>query len=156
MALPRSSSSGNEIVDRIQENLIAYFRLFAGLPGAAFVEEDVTWFVNSRDEPGNHVLRAHISSDSIDRRIDEIIGQFGQYADQIDWLVFPGCRPTDLGKHLEARGMPGGPGGTWMLADLTSLSGPPAVPSLSVVKGNVNLGGACEAGWCPEPVVGAG
>ena len=117
-----------EIVDQMQENLIAYFRLFAGLPGVTFAEEDVTWFVNTSDEPGNHILRTHISGDSIDRRIDEIIDQFSQYTDQIDWLVFPGCQPADLGKRLEARGMRGGLGGTWMLADLTSLPSTPAVP----------------------------
>jgi GNAT superfamily N-acetyltransferase len=117
-------------VDQMQENLIAYFRIFAGLPGAIFVEEDVTWFVNVKDEPGNHVLRTRISGDSIDRRIDEIIGQFSQYTDQIDWLVFPGCQPADLGKRLEARGMQAGLGGTWMLADLTaSLPSRPSVPA---------------------------
>jgi GNAT superfamily N-acetyltransferase len=124
------SSLSSTKVDLMQENLIAYFRIFAGLPGATFVEEDVTWFANVKDEPGNHVLRTRISSDAIDRRIDEIIVQFSQYTDQIDWLVFPGCRPADLGKHLEARGMQAGLGGTWMLADLTAaLPSAPTVPA---------------------------
>jgi GNAT superfamily N-acetyltransferase len=114
-------------VNRMQENLIAYFRLFADLPGAKFVEEDVTWFVNVKDEPGNHALRARITGDSIDQRIDEIISQFSQSADQIDWLVFPACQPADLGKRLEARGMQAGLGGTWMLADLTA--DPPSAPA---------------------------
>ena len=113
----------------MQENLIAYFRIFAGLPGATFVEEDVTWFVNTKAEPGNHVLRTCISSDAIERRIDEIFRQFSQYTDQIDWLVFPACRPADLGKRLEARGMQAGLGGTWMLADLAvAPTNAPAVP----------------------------
>jgi GNAT superfamily N-acetyltransferase len=126
----QSRSSGVEKVDQMQENLIAYFRIFADLPGATFAEADVTWFVNENGEPGNHVLRTRISgaSDSIDRRIDEIIRQFSQYTDHIDWLVFPGCWPADLGKRLEARGMKGGLGGTWMLADLTSLPSIPSVP----------------------------
>jgi GNAT superfamily N-acetyltransferase len=124
------SSSSIAKVDQMQENLIAYFRIFADLPGATFVEEDVTWFVNVKDEPGNHVLRTRISGDSIDRRIDEIIGQFSQYTDQIDWLVFPGCQPADLGKRLEARGMQAGLGGAWMLADLTAaLPSTPPVPA---------------------------
>jgi GNAT superfamily N-acetyltransferase len=113
----------------MQANLVAYFGQFAGLPGVTFVDTDVTWFVNARGEPDNHVLRTNITGDSIDRRIDEIIGQFGQHTDQIDWLVFPGCRPADLGKRLEARGMQSGPGGIWMLADLTSLPGAPAGPA---------------------------
>jgi GNAT superfamily N-acetyltransferase len=117
-----------EIVDQMQENLIAYFRLFAHLPGARFVEADVTWFVNAGAEPGNHLLRTYIDGDSIDQRIDAIISQISQHTDHIDWLVFPGCRPTDLGKRLEARGMRGGPGGIWMLADLASLTSAPTVP----------------------------
>jgi GNAT superfamily N-acetyltransferase len=130
----------------MQANLIAYFRLFAGLPGITFVEEDVTWLVSAKGEPGNHILRAQLPDDALDRRIGEIISQIGQYTDHIDWLVFPGCQPADLGKRLEAHGMKGGPdgawmlvgkiggpGGTWMLADLTSLPGAP------VVAGNFHI-----------------
>jgi GNAT superfamily N-acetyltransferase len=116
----------------MQQNLIAYFRMFSDLPGATFVDQDVTWFVNANGEPGNHVLRARISGDSsavIDARIDDIIGQFSQSADQIDWLVFPACQPSDLGKYLEARGMQAGLGGIWMLADLNEARpGTPHVP----------------------------
>jgi GNAT superfamily N-acetyltransferase len=121
-------------VDRMQENLIAYFRMFADLPGATFVERDVTWFVNAEGEPGNHILRTQILGDAIDRRIDEILGEVGQYADRIDWLVFPACRPASLGKHLEARGMQAGLGGTWMLADLEQ-----AQPSAPLAPGAFHI-----------------
>src|SRR4029450_1203907 len=100
-------------------NVIYYLRIYAVLPGPHFVEEDVTCFVNTSDEPGNHILRTRLPDNAIEERIDEMIGQFSQYTDQIDWLVFPACRPSDLGKRLEARGMQAGPGGIWMLADLT-------------------------------------
>lgn len=128
-----------ETVDRIQQNLIAYFRLFAGLPGITFVEEDVIW-IASEGLPGNLVLQTRISDDTVDRGIDEILSRIGQYTDSIDWFVFPGCRPADLGTRLAARGTEdaggpwrlfgkiGGPGGAWMVADLTCL---PAVPSVS-------------------------
>jgi GNAT superfamily N-acetyltransferase len=114
----------------IQENLIAYFRLFAGLPGITFIDQDVTWTASVSSAPGNQVLRTRLSGSSgaIERRIDELIAQFGQHADQIDWLVFPGDQPADLGQRLEARGMPGSLGGIWMLADLTAPSSAPAVP----------------------------
>jgi hypothetical protein len=128
-------------VDQMQENLIAYFRLFAGLPGITFVEEDVFWLVSPQDAPGSHVLRAHFSDDTVERRIDEVISQIGQYTDQVDWLVFPASQPADLGQHLEARGLAGGPdgswelvgkiggpGGTWMLANLEALPAAPAIP----------------------------
>jgi GNAT superfamily N-acetyltransferase len=119
--------SSSATADQIQENLIAYFRVFAGLPGTTFVEQDVAWFVNAKAEPGNHILRARLADDSTERRIDEIIGQISQHTDQIDWLVFPGCRPADLGMRLAARGMETGPGGIWMLADLAAS--PPSAPS---------------------------
>jgi GNAT superfamily N-acetyltransferase len=124
------SSSSITKADQIQENLIAYFRIFAGLPGTTFVEQDVTWFVNANGgEPGNHILRARLADDSADRRIDEIIGQVGQHTDQIDWLVFPGCQPADLGRRLEVRGMQASLGGIWMLAYLTAE--PPSAPSVA-------------------------
>ena len=134
MSQSRLSRSDIEKVDQMQENLIAYFRLFAGLSGVTFAEEDVTWFVNAKEEPGNHILRTQISGDSIDHRIDEIISQLSQYTDHIDWLVFPSCQPADLGKRLEARGMKGGPGGTWMLVDLTSPPSTPSVPDNFRIK----------------------
>jgi ribosomal protein S18 acetylase RimI-like enzyme len=43
-------------------------------------------------------------------------------------LVFPHDQPADLGKRLEARGMPGGPGGNWLWTDLTSLGANTTVP----------------------------
>ncbi|MBZ0296775.1 MAG: hypothetical protein K8L99_29710, partial [Anaerolineae bacterium] len=60
-------------------------------------------------------------------RIDALLEQIGQHIDQISWFVFPGDQPADLGKRLEARGMPGGPGGNWLWADLTALDAAPTV-----------------------------
>ncbi|GHO78578.1 hypothetical protein KSD_63490 [Ktedonobacter sp. SOSP1-85] len=56
-----------------------------------------------------------------------MLEQVGQCIEHIDWFVFPDDQPGDLGKRLEARGMPGGPGGNWLLADLTSLGAAPTV-----------------------------
>ena len=140
-----SHPSGIEHADRVQENFIAYFRLFAGLPGITFVEEDITWIV-SQGLPGNLVLRTRLPAEAIEQRLDEALRQIGQKGDQIDWFVFPGCRPDDLGERLAAYGRAGGPdeawtlvgkiggpGGTWMWADLTSLSGhPPVSPDFHV------------------------
>ena len=53
----------------MQENLIAYFRLFSALPGVTFVDQDVTWFVNAKGEPGNHILRTQLAGDAIDWQI---------------------------------------------------------------------------------------
>jgi GNAT superfamily N-acetyltransferase len=123
MPVAHMPRSGAELAGQVQENMLAYFRLFAGLPGITVVDQEVFWLVSTAGEPGNHLLRAQIPDDTAEGHIDAIFGQIGQYTDQIDWLVFPGCRPADLGARLEARGMIGGPGGIWMLADL------PARPS---------------------------
>jgi GNAT superfamily N-acetyltransferase len=127
MSVAHPPLSSTEIADQVQENMLAYFRLFAGLPGITVVDEDVFWLVSTRGEPGNHLLRTRIPGDA-ERRIDAIFNQIGQSTDQIDWLVFPGCRPTDLGTRLEARGMIGGPGGTWMLTDLPARHSPFPIP----------------------------
>lgn len=131
-----------ETVNRIQANLIAYFRVFAGLPGVTFVEEDVTWNVGG---PGLHILHTHfppdcVESSRVEQRIDDLIRQIGQSANSVDWFVFPSCQPTDLGERVAGRGQAGGPdgawrlvgqsggpGGNWMLADLTALPGAPSV-----------------------------
>jgi GNAT superfamily N-acetyltransferase len=128
-------------VDQMQENLIAYYRLFEGIPGISFMEGEVTWAATEGGRaPGNQVLRTQTSADAVDRVIGETLSQMGQYTDAMDWLVFPGCQPANLGKRLEACGQAGGPdgswmlvgeipspGGTWMLADLNALSEAPPV-----------------------------
>ena len=129
------SSVTPETVNQIQENLITYFRIYAGLPGTTFVENAyVTWNAGT---PGSMVLRARLSPEQLEEQIDEIIEQMGQSTTLIDWFVFPSCQPPDLAEQVAARGLAGGPngewmligkiggpGGTWMLADLTAL--PPA------------------------------
>jgi GNAT superfamily N-acetyltransferase len=124
-----------EVVNQIQENLIAYFRIYAGLPGTTFVENaQVTW---NAGPPGSMVFRARLSPERVEEQIDEIIRQIGQSTTVIDWFVFPSCQPAELGERVAARGLAGGPdgawtligkiggpGGNWMLADLTAL--PPA------------------------------
>ena len=141
MSQPSLTPAGKEIVDQIQENFIAYFRMFAGLPGKPFVEEDITW-IAGKGAPGHTVLRTRLSNDDAEQRIDEVLNQIGQRRDHFDWLVFPSCRPSDLGERLVAKakaggpdgtwklhGKIGGPGGNWMLANLRSLSSNPATPT---------------------------
>lgn len=132
------SPANPEIVNQIQENLIAYFRIYAGLPGTTFVENaHVTW---NAGPPGSLVLRARLSPESADEQIDEIIRQMGETTTLIDWFVFPSCQPPDLAEQVAARGLAGGPngewtligkiggpGGTWMLADLAALLPAPVV-----------------------------
>lgn len=114
---------------QIQENMIAYMRLFARLPGMVIVDDRETfWLVSNKPAPGNMVLRARWSMERIEERIDELFTQIGSHIDQIDWMVFPGDQPSDLSRRLEARGMPGGSGGNWLWADLTSPCATPSYP----------------------------
>ncbi len=89
--------------------MIAYFRLFAGLPSITFVEEDATW-VASKGVPGNQVLRTRlsdaISHAALDQRIDELMRQISQFTDAMDWFVFPGCQPANLGERVARAGWP--------------------------------------------------
>jgi ribosomal protein S18 acetylase RimI-like enzyme len=120
--------SATEKPAQVQENMIAYMRLFANLPGMVMVDDAETfWFVSNKSAPGNIVLRARWPGGRIEERIDEMFTQIGSHIDEIDWMVFPGDRPTDLGRRLEARGMPGGKGGNWLWVDLTSLGAAPFV-----------------------------
>jgi GNAT superfamily N-acetyltransferase len=126
--------SGTEKPRQIQENLMAYMRLFAGLPGTTLYDAESFWFVSNKPAPGNMILRTHFEVSSIEKRIDAMLEQIGQYCDQIDWFVFSDDQPADFGKRLEARGMPGGPGGNWLWADLTSLGADPTTPNLFRVE----------------------
>ncbi len=110
------------IVDQIQENMLAYFRLFVGLPGIISCDEDLFWLITSRAEPGNYILRTQFSQAHVEQRIDQTLKHIGQHTQHLDWMVFPGCQPAKLGQHLEARAMRSGPGGNWMLLELDQLS----------------------------------
>lgn len=136
----QQTPADHTVAKQVQENFTTYFRLFAGLPGITFIEEDVTW-IASHGPPGSLVLGTQLSSDEADQQIDETLRRIGQHTDAVDWFVFPGCQPTDLGSRLTARGDAGGPDaewilygniggppGTWMVADLTSLPDSPPVP----------------------------
>ncbi|RIK36558.1 MAG: hypothetical protein DCC55_26940 [Chloroflexi bacterium] len=126
-------------VNQIQENFITYHRIFAGIPGVRYVEGAATWIATDGGAPGTQMLKSDFPSDAVDQYIDAVLVEMGQYTSAIDWMVFPGCRPANLGTRLAARGRAGGPdgkwqlvgdipglGGNWMYVDLIGL--PPAPP----------------------------
>jgi ribosomal protein S18 acetylase RimI-like enzyme len=126
--MSRLDLSRNGTSRQIQENLIAYMRLFDGLPEMHTVDDETLyWFISKRPAPGNIILRTRWSDDGIEEHIDALFEQIGQQIDEIGWMVFPGDQPADLGKRLEARGMAGGSGGNWLWSDLTTLGVSPTV-----------------------------
>jgi GNAT superfamily N-acetyltransferase len=150
----QSGRAWEGVTDRIQENLVAYYLIFDGLPGVTIVDGDVTWCTSREEAPGNQVLRSRLTAETAEQRIDQTLAQIGRRAEQVDWLVFPGCRPADLGQRLAARGMPGSPGGIWMLADLESLPADLALPhgfELAQVRDDAQL-----AEWARMSAAGFG
>ncbi len=129
MAQAKRDRSRTHNPAQIQGSLIAYMRLFTGLPGM-YTRDDETayWFVSNQPAPGNSILRARFPEHEPEALIDRLFAEVGQYVEAIDWMVYPGDQPSDLGQRLEARGMPGGPAGYWLWADLMTLGEPPAVP----------------------------
>ena len=123
--------SHGDIPAKIQANLIAYMRLFAGLPGVVTHDsDDLYWLIcGGGGAPGNSILRARWSEAEAEQRIDELFAEIGQHLDQIDWMVYPGDQPADLGKRLEARGMPGGRAGNWLWMPLDEDAPLPLTPS---------------------------
>ncbi|MCB9458762.1 MAG: GNAT family N-acetyltransferase [Anaerolineaceae bacterium] len=120
--------SHTEKPQQVQANMIAYMQIFAGLPGVHMHDTDDSFWIVSKDEcPGNIILKTRWTNPgSIEQQIDDLLAQIGQYLDTIDWFVFPGDLPEDLGQRLEKRGMLGGPGGNWLWTDLTKhIDAPP-------------------------------
>lgn len=128
MTLVPIDLSGTGKPRQIQNNMIAYMRLFAGSPGIMVHDTESFWIVSNNGAPGSNLLRAPLPADGTEQAIDALFDRIAEYTDQIDWFVFPGDQPADLGQRLEARGMPGGRGGNWLWTDLTSLKAAPAVP----------------------------
>ncbi|MAS38194.1 MAG: hypothetical protein CL610_29630 [Anaerolineaceae bacterium] len=128
MTLHLSDSARRDKARQIQANMIAYMRLFAGLPGMVMVDADTFWFVSGKPAPGNIILRTDWPTGDTETHIDTLCARISQHIDTIDWFVFPHDQPPDLGQRLAARGMPGGPGGNWLWADLTAQRNAPAVP----------------------------
>ncbi len=116
------------MIDQIQLNFLAYFRLFIGLPSIVHEDSDITWFASRNPPPDNQVLRTQITNTDVEARIDHVLADIGQYTNQIDWLVFPSCQPADLGARLLARGMPSSLGGIWMYANLNNPLQHPPIP----------------------------
>ena len=155
----------SELTPRIQENMIAYMRLFGGLDG--MVMEDVNngddntfWFVCQKPGPGHCILSVRWSQENVEERINALFARIGQHIDEIDWQVYPGDQPADLSKRLEARGMPAGRGGNWMWASLENLAPPPSLPPGFRIERVCDDPGMAEwlclslAGFAEQEVVG--
>lgn len=109
------------LLDALQRNLAAWYRLFAGLPGMLLEErEEIGWFLSTRGQPGRDVLWTRFEEATCEEGIDRVLRAASRHVEQLDWAIYRSCRPTSLERRLRARGMK--PGSvTWMLADLAAL-----------------------------------
>jgi ribosomal protein S18 acetylase RimI-like enzyme len=130
--------SHTAIPQQIQENMVAYLRMFAGLPGITIHDADTFWIVSHQPAPGNVVLQTRWTAEDADKNLDNLFEQIGQHVDQMDWMLFPNDQPADLGQRLEERGMPGGPAGNWLWADLKLLKPFPPMPDNFHIEQVVN------------------
>jgi GNAT superfamily N-acetyltransferase len=119
--------SNSDLPGKIQENLIAYMRIFANLPGMAMEDsltpdDETFWFISRRGAPGDNILKARWNSENIDQKIDRLFEKVGQHVQEIEWMVFPSDRPRDLSDRLSARGLPASRAGNWLWINLESTA----------------------------------
>ena len=81
--------SRTEIPAQIQGNLIAYMKLFAGLPGMHMHDADSFWFYETQPAPGDAIFRANWTSENVEERIDATLAAIGQHLAEGNWMVFP-------------------------------------------------------------------
>jgi ribosomal protein S18 acetylase RimI-like enzyme len=98
-------------------------------------DPDLLWHIS--DVPVwvfNNAVRARFTPETVDERLDEIIGTYKQRGLSLLWWVGPSSQPADLGQRLIARGLIGPEPVPAMAADLTTivLDGTP-VPGLEIV-----------------------
>lgn len=111
----QSQQVGDITPATVQENFIAYFRIFAGLPGVTYVEEEEAIWTACHGAPGSQVLKSYLDPARAGAQIDAILRRAGEHVDAIDWMIWPGDGPENLGALLAERGEAGGPDGEWML-----------------------------------------
>lgn len=125
MSLPDMRSS--DLPRQIQANLIAYMRLFAGLPGVTVRSDDeLFWIINNQPAPGNFVLRTNAPSVGFREWLTGKLDAIAPLTEYLEWFVFPNDQPANLNTLF---GRPGGMAGNWLygsLADLPVIVAPPA------------------------------
>lgn len=137
MQTVQSHATGAISATSVQENFIAYFRIFADLPGIPYTEDNSVAWIACEGAPGSSVLKTHFSSDA-SAQIDDTLRRIGRHVDAIDWMVWPDDQPQDLGAQLAKAdtvngqwtlyGNKGDEPGTWLVIDLHSLPDTSAWP----------------------------
>jgi ribosomal protein S18 acetylase RimI-like enzyme len=98
-------------------------------------DPDLLWHVSNQPQwVFNNAIRARFTPETVEARLDEIIGTYKQRGLPVLWWVTPSSEPSDLGERLLARGLVGPEPVPTMAADLTRISlDVPPVPGLDIV-----------------------
>lgn len=131
MQAVQSHTAGTISARTIQDNFIAYFRIFAGLPGIPYTEDDAVTWIACQGAPGSQVMKTNFAPNSAAAQIEDTLRRIGEHTDAVDWMIWPDDQPGDLGRQLTKAsaassewmlyGNQGNEPGTWLVIDLEKL-----------------------------------
>jgi len=106
MSMILQDFSAPALVRAIEENAIASCKTWARWPGLELHEDsDILWTLTNIPFPiFNAVLRAQISPENIEERIEAVLTSARQRKVPMIWFTTPFTQPVDLGTHLESKG----------------------------------------------------
>ena len=94
------------LVETIDISWFEGFRAWSSTPYAEVCEDEFLIRLNLGDPHlYNGIFLACLSPENLDEKIEESIAYFKKWGLPMRWWVGPTSEPTDLGKHLEARGL---------------------------------------------------
>jgi hypothetical protein len=99
--------SAPNLVSALEANIDAQIPLmYAHMPRVRVLDEpDLLGIMTDLEPMFNGVCRANVPPDQVAARIDQVLDRFrAQKCWPMAWLIGPSTQPSDLGKHLEARG----------------------------------------------------
>ena len=99
--------SPQRLVEAIEANMFDFWRHLGRSPHVDLYDgPDMIRFICDVPSPFcNNVLRAQLTQNDIDTRIEETLSRFKSRDLPIRWMTSPSTRPTDLGNYLEAHGL---------------------------------------------------
>ncbi len=120
-----------------EESCIQFWLHYGRGPGCEVHEDgDLEWFTTGIPFALlNGVMRARLTPETADARIEELAQEFRRRELPLEWNVGPSSWPEDLGRHLEAHGMPLTFSIPGMVIDLRELpDDPPRPKGLTIAR----------------------
>ena len=119
------------LVEAIEANMFSFWVHLGHSPRVALYDgPDMIRLIGDIPFPMcNNVLRAQLTANNIDQRIEETLTHFQSRNLPFRWWTSPSTRPTDLGKYLEAHGLTHLVNVPGMAANLLELNEDLASPS---------------------------